>query len=446
MSLRFRLTSSIAATLFCSLATAGLAENCPRFRGAAADGVSRDDPRLPSEWSETNGVKWTTEIPGWGWSCPVVWGDKIFLTSVVSDEENRKPEKGLYLGFGVREPGKGEHRWLVHCLDLKTGELLWQAEAHRGKPQVPRHPKSTYAAETVTCDQRHVYILFGDVGLYCYDHHGMQQWSHAIEPRKTFFDYGAAASPVVHENQVIYVYDNLEDSYVAALDTDTGQVVWKTERQEQRSWATPFIWEHDLRTEIVVPGKKRNRSYDLSGELLWEFDGNMSGLVIPSPFAAHGMVYLTSGYIGDDHRPVFAVKPGATGDITNLEDPTSNPFIAWYQPTAGPYNPSPIVYGDHYYTLHDRGFLTCHDAHTGEQVYGKRRFAPGASFTASPWAYNGKLFFLSEEGDTFVVRAGPEYELLATNSLSELCLATPAVSQGRLLIRTASKLHCLSKE
>ena len=209
------------------------------------------------------------------------------------------------------------------------------------------------------------------------------------------------------------------------------------------SWATPVVWENALRSEIITPGKRKNRSYDLNGKLLWEMDGRMSNLVIPSPFAAFGMIYITSGYIGDKHRPVYAIKPGASGDITPPEGQPSE-FIKWYLPTGGPYNPSPIIYGDYYYTLYDRGYLTCHNARTGQEVYGKTRFTPRASFTSSPWAYNGKLFFLSEDGLTYVVEAGPEFKQLHTNSLDELCLASPAACQGKLLIRTASRLYCFS--
>jgi outer membrane protein assembly factor BamB len=170
----------------------------------------------------------------------------------------------------------------------------------------------------------------------------------------------------------------------------------------------------------------------------------MSNLVIPSPFAANGLLYISSGYVGDARRPAYAVKPGASGDITLKEGATSNEHIAWFLPRGGPYNPSPIVYGKYYYTLFDFGFLSCHDAATGKEIYGKQRFPAGASFTASPWAYNGKLFFLGEDGKTFVVKAGAEFELLQTNDLDELCLATPAVSQGHLLVRTASRLYCLT--
>ena len=170
----------------------------------------------------------------------------------------------------------------------------------------------------------------------------------------------------------------------------------------------------------------------------------MSNLVIPSPFAANGLLYVTSGYIGDKERPVYAIKPGAEGEIVVENEDSEPEFLAWHLPQAGPYNTSPIVYHDAYYTLYDRGFLTSHNAENGEEIYGKKRFAPGASFTASPWAYNGKLFFLSEEGDTYVVSAEQEFDLIKTNSLDELCIATPYVSQGNLLIRTATQVYCLT--
>jgi len=424
-------------------------ENWPRFRGARADGVAPDDQGLPTTWNQHENVKWVADVPGWGWSCPVVWGDKVFLTTVVSDEENTKPTKGLYLGQGVREPAAGVHHWLVYCFDLQSGNELWQREVHAGRPLVPRHPKSSYAAETPAVDGERLYVLFGDLGLYCFDLDGEPLWSQSIEPKRTFFDYGAAASPVVHDDQVIVVYDNLEDSWIASFDTKTGEPRWRTARDEIRSWATPLVWENDQRTELVVPGMNRNRSYSLDGKVLWEFEGRMSSLVIPSPLAAHGMVYIASGYVGDRHRPTFAIKPGASGDIakeiTSEEEFADSPYIEWYQGKSAPYNTSQIVYGDYLYTLYDQGFLDCRNAKTGEQVYGKQRFAGGESFTASPWGYYDKVFCLSEDGATVVIQAGPEYELLATNPLEEFCMASPAIVGAKLLIRTASKLYCLTE-
>ena len=416
----------------------------PRFRGPNADGVAADDPRLPDKWDKKENVKWVADVPGWGVSSPIVVGDKVFVTSVVSDGEPAIPKKGLYQGMGVRTPPKGVHHWLVFCHDLKTGKLMWKQEAHAGEPKVPRHPKSAYAAETPVSDGQRLYVLFGDVGLYAYDLDGKPLWSQKIDPKKTFFDYGAAASPVVHEGQVFVLYDNQEASYLASFAADTGKPLWKTDRKENSTWATPFVWKNKLRTEIVTSGKKMIRSYDLAGKLLWEFDGRMSNLIIPSPFAAGDLLYVSSGYVGDSQRPVYAIKPGASGNITLEEGKTSSEHIAWSQPKAGPYNPSPIVVDGKYYTLLDLGFLTCHDAKTGAEIYGRQRFPGGSSFTASPWAYNGKLFFLSEDGRTHVVKAGAEFQVIGTNALDDLCLSTPAISQGNLLIKTASKLYCIS--
>ncbi|MBC8351114.1 MAG: PQQ-binding-like beta-propeller repeat protein [Planctomycetes bacterium] len=431
------------AILLCA-ATAAAEDNWPRFRGPNADGVAKDNAGLPSTWTNTDNVKWIADVPGWGWACPIVWGDRVFLSTVVGDEDNLTPSKGLYLGEGVREPSKGIHHWMVYCYDLNSGTEVWKHEASTGKPKVPRHPKSTYAAETATTDGERLYVLFGDLGLYCYDLSGKPLWSQKIEPMKTASDYGAAASPVVHDGQVIVVYDNRESSWIASFDAKTGEQRWRERRDETHSWATPLIWQNDIRTEIVVPGRKRNRSYSLDGELLWEFDGRMSNLVIPSPFAAHGMCFIASGYVGDAHRPTFAIKPGAKGDITPEGDFTDSEFIAWYQGTSSSYNPSQIVYGDYLYTLYDRGFLTCHDAKTGEEIYGKQRFNPRGSFTSSPLAYNGRLFLLSEDGLTYVVKAGPKFEIIGTNDLGELCIASPAAVDDNLLIRTASKLYCLT--
>ncbi len=421
-------------------------ENWSRFRGDRADGVAADDARLPEVWDKTKNVVWSADVPGLGWSCPIVWGNRVFLTSVSSDEENTKPSKGLYLGEGTREPGKGVHHWWTMCFDLDTGKELWRRETHAGHPTVPRHPKSSYAAETAATDGERVYVLFGDVGLYCYDFEGELLWSHPIEPKKTFYSYGAASSPVVHDGQVFIVYDNLEASWVAAFDAKSGELRWKQDRKETKSWATPFVWQNEQRTEVVVPGQGRNRSYSLTGELLWEFDGKMSSLVIPSPFAAHGMCYVSSGYIGDGHRPTFAIRPGAKGDISPSQDDeyTDNQYIAWYQDKGSPYNTTQLVYGDYLYTVYDLGFITCHNARTGEEVYGKQRFSPKGTFTASPWGYNGYVFCLSEEGLTYVIAAGAEFRMVRTNPLDAMALATPAIAQGKLLIRTASNLYCLS--
>lgn len=446
VSLLHRLATGlvVVALLATSSPSVCSGQNWTRFRGPDATGVSADDDRLPMQWNEKDNVQWSVDVPGQGWGSPIVVGERVYLSAVIADEENTPPQKGLYLGQGVREPDKGVHHWMVYCFDSNNGKQLWKHEAHTGRPTVPRHPKSSYAAETPTTDGKRLYVLFGDLGLYCYSLEGELLWQQEIEPKKTNLDYGAAASPVICENQVIVVYDNLEASWIAAFDAETGKERWRTKRDETHSWATPFVWKHDQRTEIVVPGRVENRSYSPEGELLWHFKGRMSVLVIPSPFAAHGMCYVASGYVGDFHRPTFAIRPGGSGDLAPSPEFAENEFIQWYQPKASPYNTTQIVYGDNLYTIYDQGIITCHNAKTGEEVYGKRRISPRGSFTASPWAYNGYLFCLSEDGLTYVIKAGDEYELVRTNPLDELCIATPSVSDGKLLVRTLTKLYCIS--
>ena len=415
----------------------------PQFRGPQSTGVA-DDPNLPDSWSSTENVAWKVEIPGTGWSSPVVWGDRIFLTSVVSEGETEAPKKGLYFG-GERKAPNVPHHWMVYCVDWKSGKIRWQREAIKELPQSSRHLKNSYASETPVTDGERVYAYFGNVGMFCYDMDGKLLWSKRWGPFSTRYGWGTAASPVLHKDRIYIVNDNDTKSFMIALDKKTGKEVWRIDRDEGSNWATPYVWENELRTEIVTAGTRKVRSYDLNGKQLWELKG-MSSIAIPTPFSKFGLVYISSGYVMDALRPVYAVKAGGSGDISLKQGETNNQHIAWFQPQAGPYNPSPLVYGDYYYTLLDRGFFTCHDAKTGKEIYGKQRIDPAAgAFTSSPWAYNGKVFCLSEDGDTWVIKAGPEYKLLGKNSLDEMCMATPAIARGSLIVRTVSKLYRIGK-
>lgn len=432
--------------LLASLAVARLAahDDWPQFRGNQATGVAEGEG-LPRTWNTTRNVVWKVEIPGSGWSSPIVSGNRVFLTSVLREGKSELPTKGLYFGGNRLNPPTDVHRWMVYCLDLSTGKIRWEREAHKGVPETPHHVKNTYASETPVTDGERLYAYFGNVGLFCYDRDGKELWSRKFGAFPTVFGWGTAASPVLHQGRIYVLNDNEKESFLLALDKWTGKEVWRVRRDEKSNWATPFVWENEKRTEIITCGKKKVRSYDLDGKLLWEL-GGMSSIVIPTPSAKFGLLYVSSGYVLDATRPVYAIRPGASGDITLKEGETSNAFIAWYRKQAGPYNPSPLVYGDYLYVLYDRGFLSCYEARTGKELYGKERIDPKANaFTSSPWAYGGCVFCLSEDGDTFVIKAGPKYELLGKNSLEEMCMATPAVAGKRLLIRTSSKVYCIQE-
>ena len=442
-----RLLSALCVAALASTAVLAADDHWPRFRGNQS-GTVADDPALPDRWSETENVAWKIDIPGAGWSSPIVWGDHIFVTATISSDKGPVPHKGLY--DPGDENGKtqstAEHRWMVYDIDFNTGKIRWQQELLRAVPKVTRHMKNSFASETPVTDGERLYVSFGSIGLVAaLDFNGKRLWTAELAAFDGRQGYGMAASPSLHGDRLILVNDNATESFIAAFDKRTGRELWRTKRDELENWASPYVWENALRTEIVTSGMRKVRSYDLDGKVLWELAG-MTVNVSPSPFAKDGLVYINSGYPGASPRPVYAVRPGASGDISLKPGETSNEFIVWYQPLLGTYNTSSLVYGNYYYTLLDRGFLLCHDARTGTQIYGRQRISPESSgFTASPWAYNGKIFLLSEDGDTFVVQAGPEYKLLGKNTLNEMVLATPAVVRGSIIIRTQTKLYRIAR-
>lgn len=422
----------------------GAQSSWPAFRGPGA-GVVADDPRLPESWSETENVVWKAHVPGRGWSSPVVWGDHVFLTSVVKTGQPEPTELGRWRGTDIARTTE-PHRWVVYDFELATGNLRWERAVHAGVPADAKHLKNSYASETPVTDGERLYVYSGSAGvLAALDFAGKTVWSVETGRMEMRSGWGPAASPVLHGGRVFIVNDNEQASFVAAFDARTGRQLWKVARDEGSNWVTPFVWEHTQRTELVTAGTRKIRSYDLDGKLLWELAG-MSTIAIPTPFARDGLLYVSSGYVADDLRPAYAIRPGASGDISLAPGETSNQFIAWSSARLGSYNPSPLVYGSYYYTLHDRGFFTANDAKTGREVYGRQRISDQASgFSASPWAYNGKIFALSEDGDTFVIQAGPEFSIVGKSSLGETTLATPAIVDGDLVMRTATKLYRIGK-
>ncbi len=419
--------------------------NWPQFRGPGALGVSTST-NLPEHWSAAENVVWKAEIPGRGWSSPIVWGDRVFVTTAVDSGASEPPKKGLYLGGERPNAPRPTQEWKLVCLDLSSGKVRWERVVHRGEPPGPKHLKNSYASETPVTDGERVYVSVGNVGVYGLDFAGQEVWSRPLPAHKTRAGWGTAASPVLHRDRLYLVSDNEEQSYLLALDKRTGKEAWRVDRDEKSNWSTPYVWENEQRTEIVTAGTGKVRAYDLEGKLLWWLKG-MSSITIATPYADQGLLYVTSGFIMDRRRPIYAIRSGGSGDISLPPGQTNNSSIAWCQPLAAPYNPSTLVYDGRLYVLYDFGLLSAFNARTGELLYDRQKLPGGMHFTASPWACNSRVFCLNEDGVTFVVRAGDRFELLRTNKLAEddMCLATPALVGDRLLIRSAARLYCFRR-
>ena len=444
--MRYLFTFGILVTMIIGL-QAEETTNWPQFRGPGARGVAKGKG-LPTTWSTTENVKWCVPVPGRGWSSPVIWGDKVFLSSAISTGKEKTVKKGLYFGGNEKTPSPNQHRWMIYCFSFESGEKLWEQEANVGKPLTPRHIKNNYAPETQVTDGNLIYTYFADQGLFANDLDGELKWKRKMKAYKTRYNWGSAASPALHGDFIYILNDNEQNSFIEAIDKNTGETSWRRDRNEKSNWSTPFVWENSLRTEIITIGTGKTRSYGLDGTLLWKLVADMSSITIATPFTAHGLLYVTSGYVGDKHKPIYAIQPGGKGTINLKKNRPVDKSIVWRQPNAAPYNPSTLVYKDLLYVLYDFGFLACFNAKTGEKIYDKvrARKRQRTPFTASPWAYNDKVFCLSEDGDCFVYKAGRKNELLHINKLDELCMATPGIARGNLFIRTASKLYRISKQ
>jgi outer membrane protein assembly factor BamB len=411
-------------------------------------------------------VAWRADVAGRGWSSPIVWGDQVIVTTAVGSREFKQPSPGIYGNDYVAELQKqglsdeqvmeklrardlespqeaGDLRFMVYSFDVKTGKLRWQQEAHKGPPVGGRHRKNTYASETPATDGERIYALFGNIGLFCYAMDGTLLWTHKIEPHPRYLDFGTASSPVVHDGRVYILDDNQESSYLAALDAKTGAMIWKTPRKipgmMASGWSTPYVWVTPSRTEIVAIGTGLTISYGTDGKELWRLKGTTQAN--PTPTEGEGMLFIGTGSQGESNRPLFAIRPGASGDISLAQGATSSEFVAWFQPRASAYTSSPLVFGGRVYTVNDTGVLQVFDVKTGKEIYKARVGGVGNTFSASPWAYGGHVFFLSEEGDTFVVKPGDSYEEVSKNSLGEMAFASPAITRDGLFIRTQSKLY-----
>lgn len=425
----------------------------PSFRGPAGSGVS-DGPAPPTMWDVEKGtnVRWKRPIPGFAHSSPIVWGDRIFMTTTVPVETAT-----LTFRLGGDEEGGASaytkddfpHSWRVYALDRETGRILWERVAHEGIPLTARHVKASQANSTPATDGTHVVAFFGSEGLYCYDFDGKLLWKRDLGPMPSgryldpSYEWNTAASPIIYKNLIILQLDLADNAYIAALDIKTGKEVWRTERDEQPSWPTPFLYEGARRTELITAAPLFTRSYDPdTGKELWRL-GKHSALSTPTPIAGNGLIFVTSGG-GTTVQPIYAIRPGASGNITLDDGEDSNEYVVWSKHRGGSYIPTPIFYEGLLYLCSNNGIVTAYRPETGERLY-QNRLMRGGGFSASPIAAGGKLYFASEDGDVVVVKAGPTFEILATNPMGELIMATPAITRGMLLVRTQHHLVALAE-
>lgn len=430
----------ILMALILSTCTTGVDE-WPQFRGPEANMLIPGD-RLPMEWGEDLNVAWTYEVEGEGWASPVVWETRIFVATVEpvrihkpGEGEGEEGNEDLYL--------KDVYRWLLTCVDLESGNELWRQVAHEGSPRIKKHARTNYASETPVTDGERVYVYFGMTGLFCYAMDGSLLWEKDLGAFETQRGWGTGSSPLLHDGKLFVQVDNEEQSFLVALDAETGEEIWKVNRDEKTNYGTPFLWKNRVRTELVCGGKKA-RSYDpANGDLLWEMqvDGHYN---IPAPVADRDFLYLGNAGYRDTKGTFFALRAGAEGDITPDSANSSNEAVAWYNLDAAFLNnPSPLLYNGLLYFVSSRGGqLTCLEAKTGEVIY-QEKIEHVAACWASPWINQEKLFFMDEKGETQVIQAGREFKHLHTNSLDDRFWASVAVAGEAYLFKGDRKLYCI---
>ena len=428
-----------AGIVFLTAAACGAAADWPGFRGTNISGIAEGP--APTSWDAVKGtnILWKTPIPGLAHSSPIVWGDRVFVTTAISSDP-KEFRHGLY-GDVEPSPDVSKHTWKVYCLDRETGKIVWERVSHEGAPRTKRHTKSSQASSTPVTDGKHVVAFFGSEGLYAYDFAGKLLWKQDLGVLNAgwFYDpdyeWAVASSPVIYKNLVIVQCDIQKDSFIAAYDLDTGQQVWKTPRPEIPSWGTPAIYQGKDRAELVTNSTKAIRGYDpATGKEIWTFKVKNSEVIATSPVIAKDLIIIANGY--PPVQPFFAIRPGANGEFTLAEGQETNEHIAWSRTRGGPYMCTVIAAGDLLYSVSNNGVVSAYQIATGERIY-QQRLSPnqGTSLSASPVFADGKLYFASEDGDVFVVHAGPKFELLATNPMGEVLMATPAIAGGTVFIR-----------
>jgi len=441
----FRIPMLVLCLVICTAASdLDAGQNWPSFRGPSALGVV-EGYRTAVEWDvgQSNNVLWKTRIPGLGHSCPIVWEDRIFVMTAAKDQGESSLKVGMY-GDVKSVTEKDLFSWHVTCIDRKTGGILWDRQAYKGKPKVKRHPKSSHANATPCTNGECVVAFFGSEGLYCYDMDGKLLWKKDLGVldwgffRSPAAQWGGGCSPVIHNRMVILQCDVQKDSFIAAFNVKDGTPLWKTPRDDVPTWGTPTVYTAQENSQIIVNGYRHIGGYDIeTGVEIWKLKGG-GDIPVPTPIVAEDLIYITNAH--GRMSPIYAVRVSARGDISLDENETGNEHIAWSYARGGNYMPTPIVYDGCLYLGSDRGALSCYEPKTGTLLYQEKLNPRGAAFSASPVASDGKIYFTSEPGDVYVVQAGPEFKLLGVNAMGEICMATPAVSQGTLFFRTRQHL------
>ena len=422
----------------------------PSFRGAQASGIA-EGQNLPDHWNVKTGenILWRTPIPGLAHSSPVVWGNRIFLTSAVSSDVNATFRPGLY-GDGDASKDRSRHRWMIYAIDKSSGKILWERVAHQGEPIDKRHIKSTYANATPATDGRIVVAWFGSQGVHAYDINGRFLWKvdlgHVDMGAYDIptYEWGPASSPIIWNGLVILQCDTQTDSFLLALDAATGKTVWKTDRDELPSWGTPTVVTTASGPVLVANASNFIRAYDpRTGKELWRLGGS-SKITAPTPIFGDDLFVVASGR--GPERPIFVVRPDARGDLTLPEGKTSNEPIVWSRTGRGSYMPTPLIYKGILYVLANNGLFDAYKLRTGDEIYRQRLPVVGSGFSASPVASDGKIYLSNEDGEILIIAAGDKFTHIATNSMGELLMATPALSDGVMYVRSSASLFAIGRK
>ena len=420
-----------------------------QFRGAQACGVDAGKA-LPVEWSVETGknVQWQTPLPGLGHSCPIIWSNRVYVTTAVAAGE-AELKVGLYGDIGSVEENAAQ-QWKLIALDRSSGKIIWNVLGHAAIPRVKRHPKATHCNSTPATDGNHIVAIFGSEGLFCFDKDGKLRWKKSLGPMDSGFfavpsaQWGFGSSPIIHDGKVIVLCDVQTNSFLAAFDLKTGKDLWLTKRGDVPTWSTPTVVETGNRRQIVVNGWHHSGGYDFtSGRELWRLDGG-GDIPVPTPIFADGLVYLTSAH--GKLRPMRAIRPEAAGNITPPDPAGTNAAIAWVQPRNGNYKQTPIALGNRIYGCTDAGIVTCFDSQSGKMLFSDRIGDGSQGFTASPVSDGRHLYFPGETGKVVVMPVADQFSTVATNDLGAICMASPAISDGTLFFRTRSKLVAIGNK